>query len=104
MGLTNYQACATSDSLCQNGSQMSHLYQIWMSERLIHKITAHKLMDLGFSIVTDILFITKHKIDHILGPNSNIDKVLSVLDSHQEAKKEQKTLLRNSSMLGDFCC
>ena len=52
-----------------------------MSERLIHNITARKLMDLGFSIVSDILFITKHKGDHNFGPNLNIDKILSVIDS-----------------------
>ena len=52
-------------------------------------------MDLGFSIVSDILFITKHKNDHNFGPNLNIDKILSVLDSpghSREAKKEQKPL------------
>ena len=52
-------------------------------------------MDLEFSIVSDILFITKHKIDHNFGPNLNIEKNLSVLDSpyhSREAKKEQKPL------------
>ena len=38
-------------------------------------------MDLEFSIVSDILFITKHKIDHNFGPNLNIENILSVLDS-----------------------
>ena len=39
-------------------------------------------MDLEFSIVSDILFIRKHKNDHNFGPRSNldIDKILSVLD------------------------
>ena len=67
-----------------------------MSERLFHNITAPKLMDLGFSIVSDILFITKHKSDHIFGPNLNIDKILSVIHSpghFQKAKKERKALL-----------
>ena len=66
-----------------------------MSERLFHNITAPKLMDLGFSIVSDILFITKHKSDHKFDPNLNIDKILSVIDSpghFQEAKKERKAL------------
>ena len=66
-----------------------------MSVRLIHNTTAPKLMDLEFSIVSDILFITKHKIDHNFGPNLNIEKILSVLDSpyhSREAKKEQKPL------------
>ena len=52
-------------------------------------------MDLGFSIVSDILFITKHKNDHNFGPNLNIDKILSVLDSpghSREVKKEQNPL------------
>ena len=52
-------------------------------------------MDLGFSIVSDILFITKHKNDHNFAPNLNIDKIISVLDSpghSQEVKKEQKAL------------
>ena len=74
---------------------MSHICQILESERLIHKITTPKLMDLGFSIVSDILFITIHKSDHNFGPNLNIDKILSVLDSpghSREAKKEQKPL------------
>ena len=66
-----------------------------MSVRLIHNTTAPKLMDLEFSIVSDILFITKHKIDHNFGPNLNIEKIISVLDSpyhSREAKKEQKPL------------
>ena len=66
-----------------------------MSERLIHNITVTKLMDLGFSIVSDILFITKPKSDHNFGPNLNIDKIPSVIDSpshSQQAKKEQKAL------------
>ena len=66
-----------------------------MSERLIHNITAPKLMDLGFSIVPDILFITKHTSDHNFGSNLNIDKILSVIDSpghFRGAKKEQKAL------------
>ena len=53
------------------------------------------LMDLGFSIVLDILFITIHKNDHNFGPNLNIDKILSIIDSpghSREAKKEQKPL------------
>ena len=66
-----------------------------MSERLIHNITVPKLMYLRFSIVSNILFITKHKSDHNFGPNLNIDKILSVIDSlghFPEAKKEQKSL------------
>ena len=66
-----------------------------MSGRLIHNITTPKLMDIGFSIVSDILFITKHKNDHNFGPNLNIDKILSVFDSpchSREVKKEQKAL------------
>ena len=66
-----------------------------MSERLIHNITAPKLMNLGFSIVSDILFTTKHKNNHNFGPNLNIEKILSVIDSpghFKEAKKEQKAL------------
>ena len=67
-----------------------------MSEPLINNITTPKLMELGFSIVSDILFITKHKNYHNFGPNLNIDKILSVIDSpvySREAKKEQKPLL-----------
>ena len=52
-----------------------------MSEHLIHNITTPKLMDLGLSIVSDFLFITKHKRDHNFGPNLNIDKILSVIYS-----------------------
>ena len=66
-----------------------------MSEHLIHYITTPKLMDLGFSIVSDILFITKHKSDHNVGPNLNIDTILSVIDSpghSREVKKERKAL------------
>ena len=54
-------------------------------------------MDLEFSIVSDILFITKHKIDHNFGPNLNIEKILSVLDSpyhSREAKKKSKNHFR----------
>ena len=64
-----------------------------MLERLIHNIITPKLTDLVFSIVSNIPFITKHKNDHNFGPNLNIDKTLSVLDSldhSREAKKEQK--------------
>ena len=64
--------------------------KFWTSEHPIHNNTTPKLMDLGFSIVSDILFITKHKNDHNLGPNMNIDKNLSVLDSpchYRVAKK-----------------
>ena len=66
-----------------------------MSEHLIHNITTPKLMDSGFSIVSDILFITKHKSDHNFGPYLNIDKSLSVIERpghFREAKKEQKAL------------
>ena len=66
-----------------------------MSVRLIHNTTAPKLMDLEFSIISDILFITKHKINHNFGPNLNIEKILSVLDSpyhSREANEEQKPL------------
>ena len=66
-----------------------------MSERLIHNITTPKLMDLGFSLVPDILFIIKHKSDHNFSPNLNIDKILSAINSpghSREAKKEQKAL------------
>ena len=66
-----------------------------MSEHLIYNIRAPKLVDLGFSIVSDILFITKHKSNHNFGPNWNIDQILSVIDSpghFQEAKIEQKAL------------
>ena len=66
-----------------------------MSERLINNITTPKLMKLGFSIVSGILFITKHKNYHNFGPNLNIDKILSVIEStvySQEAKNEQKPL------------
>ena len=69
--------------------------KFWTSECLIHNITTPKLMDLGFSIVLDIPFIAKHKNDHNFGPNLNIDKILSVLDSpghSREGKKEQKPL------------
>ena len=38
-------------------------------------------MNLGFSIVSYILFITKHKSDNNFGPNLNIDKILSMIDS-----------------------
>ena len=61
-------------------------------------ITTPKLTDLGFSIVFDIPFITKHKNDHNFGPISNIDKILSVLDSldhSREANNEQKPLSHN---------
>ena len=66
-----------------------------MSGHLIYNITTPKLMNLGFSIVSDILFITKYKSDHNFGPNLNIDKILSGIESpghSQEAKKEQKAL------------
>ena len=66
-----------------------------MSEHLIHNITTPKLMDLGLSIVSDILFITKPKNHHNFGPNLNIDKIISVINSpdhSREAKKEQKAL------------
>ena len=66
-----------------------------MSERLIHNITTPKLMDLRYSIVSDILLITKHKSDHNFGRNLNIDKILLVTDSpshSREAKKGQKAL------------
>ena len=65
-----------------------------MSDHLIHNIAAPKLKDLGVSIVSDILFITKHENDHNFGPNLSIDKFLSVLDSpghSREAKKRAKT-------------
>ena len=55
--------------------------KFWMSERLIHDITTPKSMDLGISIVLDTLFITIHENDHNFGPNLNIDKILSVMDS-----------------------
>ena len=45
----------------------------------MHNLTTPKLMDLGFSIVSDILFITKQK--NGVGPNLNIDKILSIIDS-----------------------
>ena len=51
-------------------------------------------MDLGVSIVSDILFITIHEHDHNFGPYLNIDKIISVMDSpghSREAKKEQET-------------
>ena len=67
-----------------------------MSERVIHNITTPKLTDLGFSIVSDIPFITKHKHDHNFGLNLNIDKILSVLkclDHSRETKIEHKPLL-----------
>ena len=66
-----------------------------MSECLIHNITTPKVMDLGFSIVSDIPFITKHKNDHNFVSNLNIDKILSVIDSpghSRKAKKVQKAL------------
>ena len=44
-------------------------------------MTTPKFMDFGFSIVSDILFITKHRNDHNFGPNLNIDYIHSVLDS-----------------------
>ena len=62
---------------------------------MIYDITTPKLMDLEFSIVSDILFITKHKNDHNFGPNLNIEKIRSLLDSPchpRESKKEQKPL------------
>ena len=75
--------------------QMSHICQYWTLGRLSHNITTPKLMDLGFSIVSDILFITKHKNDHNFGSNLKIDKILSVLYSPghpRDVKKEQKAL------------
>ena len=48
-------------------------------------------MDLGFSLVSDILFITKHKNDHNFGPNLNIDKILSVLDSPGHSREPKKS-------------
>ena len=45
-----------------------------MPVHLIHNITAPKLIDLEFSIVSDILFITKHKNDPNFGPNLNTEK------------------------------
>ena len=52
-----------------------------MSKRLIYNITTTILMDLGFSIVSDIILIIKHKNDHNFGPYLNIDEILSVTDS-----------------------
>ena len=55
-------------------------------------------MGLGFSIVLDILFITKRKNDHNFGPNLSIDRIHSVLDSpghSREATTEQETLSFN---------
>ena len=66
-------------------------------------ITAPKLMDLEFSIVSDILFITKHKIDHNFGPNLNIEKNLSVLDSpcliFQRGQKRAKNTFAESGLI-----
>ena len=64
--------------------------KFWMSECLINNIRVPKLMDLGVSTVTDILFVTKHKNDHNGGPNLNINKILSVLDSPGNSQKGQK--------------
>ena len=50
-------------------------------------------MDVVLSIVLDILFITKHKSDHNVGPNLNIDKLFSVKvspGSSREAKKDKR--------------
>ena len=79
-----------------------------MSERLIYNITIPKIMDLGFSIVSDILFITKHKNDHNFGPNLNIDKILSVIDSPGHPPSIVQTRDQNSRLflnrtLGSFC-
>ena len=52
-------------------------------------------MDFVFSIVSDIPFITTHENDYNFGPNLNIDKILSVIDSpghSREAPKEQNPL------------
>ena len=65
-----------------------------MSDCVIHNITTPKSMDLEFTIVSDILFIVKYKSDHNFGPNLNIDKILSVIDSpghSQEAKNKKST-------------
>ena len=67
-----------------------------MSEHLIYNITAPKFMDLGFSIVTDFLFITKHKNYHNFGPNLNIDEILSVLDSPCNSREGKITNKKNS--------
>ena len=69
-----------------------------MLEYLIHNNTTPKLMDLGVSIVSDILFITKHKNDHNFDSDLNIDKIHSVLDSpchSRETKLGQKPLSHN---------
>ena len=55
-------------------------------------------MDLGFSIVSDIPFITKPKNDHNFGPNLNIWKILSLLGSpghSQEAQNGPNPLSHN---------
>ena len=57
----------------------------------MHNITTPKLMDLGFSIVSDILLITKHKNDHNFGPNLNIDNILSVLDSPGHSREDKRS-------------
>ena len=62
-----------------------------MSERLVHNITTPKSMDVGFSIVLDILFITKHKSDHNVGPNLSIDKLFSVIDRPGHSREAKKT-------------
>ena len=66
--------------------------KFWMSERLIHNIITPKLTDLGFSIVSDIPFITKHKNDHNFGPNLNIDNILSVLDSLDHSREAKNNV------------
>ena len=82
------------DQNLKNAKFRCHIFiKYWMSERLVHNIITPKLVDFRLSIGSDILLITKHIDHHNFGPNLNIEKILSVLESPghpQEAKKKTK--------------
>ena len=53
------------------------------------------LMDFEFSIVSDILFITKHKNYHNFGPNLNIDKQVCIVDMLPWLRKMETLEFKN---------
>ena len=66
---------------------------------MIDNIITPKLMDLGFSIVSDILFITKHKNDNNFGPNLNIDiNYRPIIDSPGHMLFTDRTLVQKTSL------